>query len=137
MVVSSGKSGQYKYYQCSIQVRQNPNLCSSKRIPKHIADKAIREALLEHVFTYEHLSTIYSNTLEIMKNKKHIYLNQMRPITSQISSLQVKVRNLIDLIAEGKIEPNQAVNRNIEEYNSKIAFLRKSWKGINLYHLYH
>ncbi len=121
MVISTGKGGKYKYYQCSLQVRQDPKLCSSKRLRKNEADNALRKALLEHVFTYKHLASIYNDTLEIVKNKKKVSDEKLRPIRNQISSLKTKVRNLVDLIADGKIEPNPAINRNMDEYNAQIA----------------
>ncbi len=120
MVVTSGKSGKYKYYQCSTQVRDNPNLCKSKRIRKDVADNLIRTALVEKVFTYENISKIYEDIRIVWKNKKHEVECKSTPLCRRLNTLYSKHSKLVDYIADGTVEVDENITRCLSDYNVQI-----------------
>ncbi|TOB71737.1 recombinase family protein, partial [Vibrio parahaemolyticus] len=128
MVVTSGKSGKYKYYQCSLQVQRDTKLCSSKRISKPKLDKEVREKLIPQVFSEQHITNVYSQARELLKEKSGASRDKMLQTTNAINGTKVKAKTLIDLLASGELQPNATVNYHLSELNTTISNLEATLK---------
>lgn len=128
MVVTAGKSGKYKYYQCSLQVQRDTKLCSSKRISKPKLEKEVREKLLPQVFSNEHITNVYSQARDLLKEKSAASRDKMLHTTNAINRAKVQAKTLVDLLASGELQPNATVNNHLSELNSTILNLEATLK---------
>ncbi|HCG7917267.1 TPA: recombinase family protein, partial [Vibrio parahaemolyticus] len=123
MVVTSGKSGKYKYYQCSLQVRQSPDKCSSKRIRKDIIEPIVKEKFCNQLLTEERLKTICKLAREVHKLASKELLSEQLKLTKRISQAKEKSYRLISLIAQGTLEPSKQINDQINDYTITLERL--------------
>ncbi len=116
MVVTTGKSGRYKYYQCSLQVRQSPDKCSSKRIRKDIIEPIVKEKFCNQLLTEERLKTICKLAREVHSTAAKELVSEKLKLAKHISQTKEKSYRLISLIAQGTLEPSKQINDQINGY---------------------
>ncbi|MDF4639620.1 recombinase family protein [Vibrio parahaemolyticus] len=125
MRVTHGKSGKYKYYQCSQQVMYSPDSCSFKRIRKEEADKLIIESLINRIFTEQNLSEIYLQTRNLLKERVAKNRMELTSLSQRIGSEKSRANHLIELISEHKIEATKVVSDTLKKHSDQIAHLEE------------
>lgn len=123
MVVTSGKSGKYYYYQCSKQVRHAPDSCSSKRIRRDRVELLVKEKFINELLTEDHLKEICCQAKKRLKETSKPLSYKKTQISKKINLLETRYSRLVTMVADGELEPDGRINKTINNLSSQLDIL--------------
>ncbi len=123
MVVTSGKSGKYSYYQCSKKVRHAPDSCTSKRIRRDKAELLVKDKFMNELLAEAHLKTIHCQAKQRLKETSKLLLVDKTKLSKRISNLETRYSRLITMIADGDLVPDVRINKTITDLSTQLDVL--------------
>ncbi len=123
MVVTSGKSGKYSYYQCSKQVRHAPDTCTSKRIRRDIVERVVKQKFIGELLKEDHLKKIHTRTRLRIKEANRTLVSDKNRLSKRKSNLETRYSRLIMMVADGELAPDERINKNLSEISAQIDAL--------------
>ena len=123
MVVTSGKSGKYSYYQCSKQVRHAPESCSSKRIRRDKVELLVKDKFINKLLTEEHLRAICYQAKQRLKENNKLLSFEKTKLSKKINNLEMRHCRLITMVADGDLKPDARINKTITDLSTQLDIL--------------
>ncbi|EPR1048798.1 recombinase family protein [Vibrio parahaemolyticus] len=123
MVVTSGKSGKYSYYQCSKQVRHAPESCSSKRIRRDKVELLVKDKFINKLLTEAHLRAICYQAKQRLKENNKLLSFEKTKLSKKINNLEMRHCRLITMVADGDLEPDARINKTITDLSTQLDIL--------------
>ena len=121
MTLETGKSGQYRYYNCRNFLRKKN--CSGQRVPMDLLDKEVLEHITQKLFSVKRLSLLLWEFARDMKGQKKSVETEEMAIHSEIREKQRELQNVYLAIRKGIVKEGN-IDEVIEELKDKIAILR-------------
>ncbi|HAS6900477.1 TPA: hypothetical protein I7286_10590 [Vibrio parahaemolyticus] len=123
MVVTSGKSGKYSYYQCSKQVRHAPDSCTSKRIRRDKVELLVKDKFINELLTEAHLREICYQAKQRLKEASKLLSFEKTKLSKKINHLEMRQFRLITMVADGELEPDARINKTITALSTQLDIL--------------
>ncbi|EJG2001605.1 recombinase family protein [Vibrio parahaemolyticus] len=123
MVVTSGKSGKYSYYQCSKQVRHAPESCSSKRIRRDKVELLVKDKFINKLLTETHLRAICYQAKQRLKENNKLLSFEKTKLSKKINNLEMRHCRLITMVADGDLKPDARINKTITDLSTQLDIL--------------
>lgn len=116
MTISTGKSGQYKYYACSNRARSGATVCKGRRISMPRLDDIVLSALEERLLTPERLRDLLSGWLDHSEKASEGRREKLRQLHTRQTALEGGLERLLDCVIGGQLTASnpQFAKKNAE-----------------------
>lgn len=116
MTISTGKSGQYKYYACSNRARSGTSVCKGRRISMPRLDDIVVDALETRLLTPDRLRDLLSGWLDHSHKATEGRREKLRQLRTRQTALEGGLERLLDLVVEGQLTASnpQFAKKNAE-----------------------
>jgi site-specific DNA recombinase len=104
MIISTGKSGKYRYYACGGRVRQGKGTCEGRRIRMQEIDDLVLTAIMEDLLTQERMTEFLQELQERQTAKTAAVCDSLAKHEAQLSDVKAKLSRLLELVETGIIE---------------------------------
>ena len=121
MTLETGKSGQYRYYNCRKFLRSKS--CRGQRVSTELLDKEVLEHITNKLFSTKRLRLLLQEFASDMKSKKKNQNTEETAIRSEIREKEGELENVYLAIRRGIVKQGN-VDEVIEELKGEIAFLQ-------------
>ena len=121
MTLETGKSGQYRYYNCRKFLRSKS--CDGQRVPTELLDKEVLEHITNKLFSAKRLRLLLQEFARDMKAKKNTQNTEETAIRSEIREKEGELENVYLAIRRGIVKQGN-IDEVIEELKGEIAFLQ-------------
>ncbi len=120
MTLTTGKSGQYRYYKCTRRQSQGNRACTSGNLPMEKLDSLVLGQLAEKVFAPERLQSLMAELRKRIKSSKDTQQERINEINRQIKKVEERQQRLLDAIEKGTIDLDETTQRRARQ-NKKAA----------------
>ncbi len=115
MTLTTGKSGQYKYYKCVRRQSQGNHACTSSNLPMEKLDSLVLEQLAEKVFAPERLQSLMSELRKRIKSSKDDQQARTNEVGRQIKKIEERQQRLLEAIETGTIDLDETTQRRAQQ----------------------
>lgn len=125
MTISTGKSGQYKYYACSNRARAGVTVCAGRRIPMAKLDDVVLAAVEQRLLTPRRLHDLLSGWLDHSADVVEGRRETLRQLRARQTGIEAGLDRLLDLVAEGHLTATDArFSRKYSEQTAQLAHVK-------------
>ena len=121
LVMMTGKSGSYKYYDCGKKIRKGKSLCSFKPIPKDKIECIVLDKIFAEVFTPKNIMGI---SKDLRKRYSECFAKDANELTRLTRKLKIEEDKLHRFIQKFYNEPTEV------QFSSVSDFIKKQEKEV-------
>ncbi|MGC4025632.1 MAG: recombinase family protein [Mesorhizobium sp.] len=107
MTIRTGKSGQYRYYACSIKARQGETGCSGRSIPMDKLDGIVARHIEERLLQPDRLEEVLAEALDRRKERGARRREQLAELRMRIEDTKICLKRLYDGVEAGTFDPKE------------------------------
>ncbi len=115
MTLVTAKSGQYRYYKCTIRQSQGNHACTSGNLPMEKLDELVLEQLAAKVFAPERLQEMMSELRQRIKSSKNGQQERINELNRQVKKTEERQSRLLEAIETGTIELDETTQRRAQQ----------------------
>ncbi|MEZ8096721.1 recombinase family protein [Photobacterium swingsii] len=123
LVITTGKSGNYKYYTCGNKVRSSVNSCNCKNYPKDKLEEIVKKTLLDNILIESVIIKIL-NDLKIILRANDTDEKELRKLNLQLKSKQGILSDFYKKLLLNNIEFDETVKMFISSEQNKLNNLK-------------
>ena len=131
LTLCTGKSGRYHYYRCITNKNRGAGSCPCPIIPKEKMDNAIKNILLSHIYTEEHILETYSELNKICKSLVQNDRTDLKKKKQKCNKIKERLANLYEQVGDGIIELDSSLKEYLQQQRSQLTSLEKELIYIN------
>lgn len=107
MTIRTGKSGQYRYYTCSIKARQGETGCSGRSIPMDKLDRIVARHIEERLLQPDRLEEILAEVLDRRQEQGARRREQLAELRMRIEDTKIRLKRLYNGVEAGIFDPKE------------------------------
>ncbi len=107
MTISTGKSGKYRYYSCSGEMRRGKSTCPGMRVPMDAFDQFIIATLSKHLFSNQRVREMLANLITRQAIRRHESSGHLDQIRAELNEAEKRLRRFYDAMETGAIDPSE------------------------------
>ena len=107
MTIRTGKSGQYRYYACSIKARQGETGCAGRSIPMDKLDGIVIDHIEERLLQPERLEEVLASVLDHRQEQSDRRREQLAELHKRIEDTKMRLQRLYDGVEAGVFDPRE------------------------------
>lgn len=107
MTIRTGKSGQYRYYACSIKARQGETGCAGRSIPMDKLDGIVIDHIEERLLQPERLEEVLASVLDHRQEQSNRRREQLAELHKRIEDTKMRLQRLYDGVEAGVFDPRE------------------------------
>ncbi len=107
MTIRTGKSGQYRYYACSIKARQGETGCSGRSIPMDKLDRIVARHIEERLLQPDRLEEVLAEVLDRRQERGARRREQLAELRMRIEDTKTRLQRLYDGVEAGTFDPKE------------------------------
>ena len=115
LTLTTGKSGQYKYYKCTSRHGQGGYACTSANLPMEKTDQQVLSQLADRVFAPERLQTMMAELRKRLKTSRETQQDQINQLNRQLKQTEDRQHRLLDAIETGTIELDELTQKRAQQ----------------------
>ena len=115
MTLSTGKSGNYRYYKCTTRRNQGNHACTSRNLPMAKVDQAVVAQVLDRVLEPDRLRLLMEELRKRIQSGKDSRQEKVAEIERQLKNLDDRQNRLLDAIESGIIELDETTHRRSQQ----------------------
>ena len=104
MLISTGKSGKYRYYACGGRMRQGKGTCKGRRVRMQETDDLVLAAIMEDLMTHDRMTEFLQELQERQTAKTAAAGDSLAKHEAQLSDAKAKLSRLLELVETGVME---------------------------------
>lgn len=101
MTLRTGKGGRYRYYTCSIQVRQGETGCKGRSIPMEKLDNLVAGHIEDRLLAPERLEEVLASVLDRRQERAERRREHMAELNKRAAETDLRLKRLYDAIEAG------------------------------------
>jgi site-specific DNA recombinase len=106
MILSTGKSGRYRYYACAGCALKGKSVCQGRRLPCDALDQLVVDYLADRLFTPQRVEALLSDFLVQTAEADGKRRERLRRARAQLTELEGSITRLLRVIETGAMEPD-------------------------------
>jgi cell division protein FtsB len=115
MTISTGKSGQYRYYACSGHTTGGSSVCRGQRIPAMMLEKAVIETFAHGIFTAVRLDPLIDTLVDALGRDGNDIQVVRRVAQAELRRIEDGITAHYDLITQVKgAQDHKSMHRKLE-----------------------
>lgn len=107
MTIRTGKSGQYRYYTCSIKARQGETGCSGRSIPMDKLDRIVARHIEERLLQPDRPEEILAEVLDRRQEQGARRREQLAELRMRIEDTKIRLKRLYEGVEAGIFDPKE------------------------------
>lgn len=119
LVITTGKSGNYKYYTCGNRVRNSVNSCQCKNIPKNKLEDIVKKSLLDNILIESVIMTILNDLKKILRANDQDE-KELKRLNLQLKNKQSNLNEFYKKLLSNMIEFDETVKVFINSEQQKL-----------------
>ena len=123
MLIITGKSGKYEYYQCGTRHREGINLCKCPNVRKDKIEKAVLNTVAETVLETDRLKEIVVQLRQKLQKQAKSDAPRLRTARKEITSTEAKLEVLYEHLATGAISMDTTLEEHIQRLQRRAKVL--------------
>jgi DNA invertase Pin-like site-specific DNA recombinase len=128
--VELGKNGKYKYYKCTTKKNRGPDSCTCPTFPKDKLDSAIKEILLNNVFTVAHILSTYDELKDICKSISKTDRSELSKKQKKCHKINQRLSTLYNQIGDGVIEMDSSLKQHLSQQRLELKSIETYLKHV-------
>ena len=115
LTLATGKSGAYRYYQCTRKRNQGIHACPSRNLPMDKVDQSIIELILDRVLQPQRLQTMMEELRKRIQNSKGAQQDKVSEFQRQLKNVEDRQLRLLDAIESGIVDLDETTQRRSQQ----------------------
>ncbi len=125
LVMMSGKSGRYKYYDCGAKIRNGRGSCDFRPIPKDDIEEEVIELIVNRVFTTENILKISKEVKERFSKCFPVIVEERQRLLCLLEKEEKKLFTFIEKHYDSESDSeSETLSRFIDEKEKSLKKLR-------------
>lgn len=129
LMLSTGKSGRYRYYTCAASRLKGKTACQTPTsVPEAELDKLILGALADQLLTPERLVTVLREAIRHRREMASSNTTRRTALRSDLKNAETQIERLLTALADGTVPEMASVRGKLDDLNKKreesVAHLR-------------
>ncbi|WP_169310985.1 zinc ribbon domain-containing protein [Cereibacter changlensis] len=111
MLLSTGKSGKYRYYACGGRMRQGKGTCGGRRVRMAETDDLVLTAIMDDLLTHDRMTEFRQELQARQTARAAAASKNLGKHEARLSDTRERLNNLLQLVETGLMEssdPNLA-----------------------------
>jgi len=129
MTGADAKSGRYRYYACTRQMKAGKTTCDMKFIPQDVLENTVIDYLKSNLLTEQNIAVLISHLQAEQGNEQSEWRDRLRAVEKELTEARSKLRRLFDAVEEGTITKADLAPR-IRERNAQVLELEVSQREL-------
>jgi site-specific DNA recombinase len=120
LMLSTGKSGRYRYYTCAAGRLKGKTTCASPTtIPEDQLDKLVLGALADRLLTPQRLVTLLREAIRHRREMASNNATQRTTLRNNLKNAEVQIERLLTALADGTVPDMALLKSKLDELNKK------------------
>jgi site-specific DNA recombinase len=120
LMLTTGKSGRYRYYGCSANRLKGKNACRTPTsVPEAELDKLVLGALADQLLTPERLTTILGEALKHRRAMASQSGAKRTALKTDLKNQETQIERILTAIADGAVPDMGLVRTKLDEMNAR------------------